>query len=152
MISRSSVSVPDGATSVAVANAFPMSKPLKLPPVMVTATSCWNPSQTTTCEPEPIVADCVSGGSCSTVTATTPKTGSPPQVTWRATETTTSVTYCACNMIVTSVVPSALAEPEPGPASTSVATAAKSQRPHFILSPFLRLRFERGQLPARRGF
>ena len=40
MISRASESVPEGATRVAVAKALPMSKPLKLPPVTVTATSC----------------------------------------------------------------------------------------------------------------
>src|SRR5438876_10279388 len=104
-----------------------MSKPLKLPPLTFTATSCWFPSQTTTFSPVPTVVDCVSGGSCSTVTSTTPKSGSPSQVTCRATATSTSVTYCACSMMLTSVVPPALADPAPTVASTSAAAAAKSQ-------------------------
>src|ERR671927_1196879 len=135
VIGLASVSVPEGATSVAVANALPMSKPLKLPPVTVTATSCWFPSQTTTCWPVPTVVDCVSGGSCSTVTSTTPKTGSPSQVTCRATETTTSVTYCACSMMLTSVVPPALADPAPTVTSRKPAAVAESQRACFICPP-----------------
>src|ERR671935_2401529 len=137
MISRASVAVPEGATSVAVANAFPMSKPLKLPPVTVTATSCWSPSQTTTCSPVPIVVDCVSGGSCSTVTTTSPGTGSPSQVTCSATETTTSVTYWACSKMLTSVLPPARADPGATAANAIPAKAAGSQRKCFICLPLL---------------
>jgi len=112
-----------------------MSKPLKLPPLTFTATSCWLPSQTTTFAPVPMVGDCVSGGSCSTVTSTIPKSGPPSQVTCSATATSTSVTYCACSMMLTAVVPSALAEPAPTAASTSPPVAAASQRTHLICLP-----------------
>src|SRR5205823_14998001 len=122
-----------GAASVAVANALPMSKPLKLPPVTVTATSWWFPSQTTTFSPVPTVGDCVSGGCCSTVTSTTPVP--PSQVKCSATSTTTSVTYCAWSRMLTLVAPSALAGAAPAATSASPAATAASQRTCFICLP-----------------